>query len=343
MYPSAPAENPRGKTAPALSFLNPQVPPELVSEQGGNRIMSPWIPVSFRRFSPVFLVVIGVFFLTLPAQAAPVTGVVVYSTGFSTDPGWSTNNPATNYVDAEKGMFHYFMRDGSGAYVNVKVPYSGESFTLSFDILPERTDYQAKVKFGLGDNDQVTQERLTMFTELENGPYGRIIWIRSIDLQNQRREASSYYLSYGGPTVQFQDGVWYHVDMDYRTETRSLSLSVYRRNDSSPVWHYTLDAVSVFPTMDRIYLSKIGDSTNPNAIAEGYIDNVAFSLHFPAETPGTVSTENPATPAASPAVTTGSTQVPEKQAEPIPLSLPVILAALAVILFCVGRARARNR
>ena len=267
----------------------------------------------------------------------------MYSTDFSTDPGWSTNNPATNYHDPAKGMFHYLMRDGSGAYVNVKVPYDGESFTLSFDILPERTDYQATVKFGLGDDDQVTQDRLTMFTELENGPYGRIIWIRSIDLQNQRREASSYFLSYGGPTVQFEDGVWYHMDMDYRTETRSLSLSMYRLNDSQPVWHYTLDNVSIFPTMDRIYMSKIGDSTNPNAIAEGYIDNVAFSLHFPVETPAAVTTQSPATPATTPAMTTPGTQVPGKQAEPIPLSLPVILAALVVSLFCAGRARARNR
>jgi hypothetical protein len=259
----------------------------------------------------------------------------VYSTDFSTDPGWSTNNPGTNYWDRDRGMWHYLMRDGSGAYVNVKVPYHGESFTLSFDILPERTEYQSSVKFGLGDDDQVSVERLTMLTEFENGPHGRLIWIRSIDGQNQRREASSYYLSYGGPTVQFTDGIWYHVTMDYRLDTRSLTLSVTRRNDSRPIWHYSLDSLSVFPTMNRIYMSKIGDSANPSAIAEGYIDNVAFSLVFPegvAQPPGSDSTPLPSGPAQG---KTGESAA--STLRPVSLSLLPVLCALAISVLSKGR------
>ena len=285
--------------------------------------------------------------LVIPAPASVVGESLVYSTEFSTDPSWSTNNPATNYYDAEKGMFHYLMRDGSGAYVNVKVPYHGESFTLSFDILPERTDFQASVKFGLGDDDQVTVQRLTMFTEFQNSPYGRLIWIRSIDLANQRREASSYYLSYGGPTVQYSDGTWYHVAMDYRTDLRSLTLSVIRRNDSQSVWYYTLDNVAIFPTMNRIYLSKIGDSTNPNAIAEGYIDNVAFSIISP---PGAEQQGNqqvtPGTPL-SPAGTEPQSMTPSGQASPagnaVPLGIGSAILALAASVICAGIGRARVR
>ena len=285
------------------------------------------------------LVLLACCVLVLPSQAAVVQGNLVYSTDFSTDPGWSTNNPATNYYDPAQKAFHYIMRDGSGAYVNVPVPYEGQSFTLAFDILPVRTDYQASVKFGLGDNDQVTQERLTMFTEFQNSPYGRLIWIRSIDLMNQRREASSYYLSYGGPTVQFSDGTWYHCVMDYRVETRSLTLSVIRRNDSAPVWQYTLDKVSIFPTMNRIYMSKIGDSTNPNAIAEGFIDNVAFSVFEPAATPGQgeqqaspATTSVPATTGQSPAMTT-----------PAPLPVPVVLGAILLAVTGAGIRRQGRR
>jgi hypothetical protein len=296
------------------------------------------ILTSLGRWCLLFLVLLAPTALMLPARAAPAQEFMVYSTDFTTDPNWTTNNPATNYWDAGKGMFHYLMRDGSGTYVNVLVPYRGESYTLSFDILPVQTDYQASVKFGLGDDDQVSVRRLTQFTELQNSPYGRIFWIRSIDLQNQRREASSYYLSYYGPTVQFADGVWYHVIMDYRKEGRSLSLSVYRRNDSLPVWHYSLDNVSIFPTMNRIYLSKIGDSTNPNAIAEGYIDNVAFSILFPVETPGQVTSQNPPTPVTPAIGATGTTQPPAGQGEPVPLTPVVILAALGFTLFLVGRA-----
>ncbi len=293
------------------------------------------------------LVLLATWVLVIPVPAYVVGEALVYSTDFSTDPGWSTNNPATNYYDAGKGAFHYLMVDGSGAYVNVKVPYHGESFTLSFDILPERTDYQASVKFGLGDNDQVTVQRLTMFTEFENGPYGRLIWLRSIDLSNQRREASSYYLSYGGPTAQFTDGTWYHVVMDYRVDLRDLSVSVTRRNDSSPVWQYTLDQVSIFPTMNRIYMSKIGDSTNPSAIAEGYIDNVAFSIiNAP---PAGQPQGQESTPLIPPSPT-GTGQQPMTSGEPasatarpVPLGIPSIVGALTVSVICTGMRRARRR
>ncbi|HMA05161.1 MAG TPA: hypothetical protein VKO45_04460 [Methanomicrobiales archaeon] len=298
--------------------------------------MNAWIE-TYRRAYPVLLLLLVFFILVLPSQAIPYTAATAYSTDFSTDPGWSTNNPATNYWDKDLREWHYLMRDGSGAYVNVKVPYHGESFTLAYDILPERTDYQASVKFGLGDNDQVSVERLTIFTEFENSPYGRLIWIRSIDGQNQRREASSYYLSYGGPTVQFTDGVWYHVVMDYRLETRSLTISVTRRNDSQPVWHYSLDSLSVFPTMNRIYMSKIGDNANPNAIAEGYIDNVVFSLVYPEAT--LQPSGQAATPltSGSPAGTTGG--VPSSTARPVPLSLLPAGCALAVLVLFAGRSR----
>lgn len=291
--------------------------------------------------------------LLVPAARASVdAGTLVYSTDFTTDPRWSTNNPATNYWNSSLGMFHYLMRDGSGAYVNVKVPYHGESFTLSFDILPVRTEYQASVKFGLGDDDQVSVERLTMFTEFENGPYGRLIWIRSINNLNERREASSYYLSYGGPTVQFSDGTWYHVVMDYRVETESLTLSVTRRNDSSPVWQYSLTSLMTFPTMNRIYMSKIGDSTNPSVAAEGYIDNVSFRVFGSSVTPtqagqaGQAGQGAPPAPPRAPANNGGTTGFPAEAppaTRPVPVSPATVLAAVAVTAIGIAIRRAGNR
>jgi hypothetical protein len=309
--------------------------------------MSAWIRVSFRIPIPVYLILLALALLIIPATASVAGETLVYSTDFSTDPGWTTNNPVTNFYDREMGMFHYLMRDGSGTYVNVRVPYHGESFSLSFDILPERTDFQASVKFGLGDDDQVTVRKLTMFAEFQNSPYGRLIWLRSIDLQNQRREVSSYYLSYGGPSVQFSDGTWYHVVMDYRVDSRSLTLSVIRRNDSHPVWYNTLDNVAIFPTMNRIYMSKIGDSTNPNAIAEGYIDNVAFSLISPPETGQPAGQQSATGTPPSPSGTEQRSVTPPDQtsptSRPVPLSAPSTIFALAASLIYVGIGRVRGR
>jgi len=308
--------------------------------------MCPAILPVLRQFCLVSLVLVASCAFILPSRAS-ATVIPVYSTDFSTDPGWDTNNPVTNYYDSEKGMYHYYMVSGTGAYVNVPVTYGGESFTLAFDILPERTDHQASVTFGLGDSDQITDQRLTMFTEFENGEYGRIIWIRSIDLMNQRREASSYFLSYGGPTVHFADGVWYHAIMEYRKETRSLTLSVYQRNDSRPVWHYTLDSMSEFPTMNRIYMSKVGDSGNPSAIAEGYLDNVAFSLSYPPETQQPAAAQATPVPPGPAQGTTTAAAVPPAGGSPapgaIPLSVLPALGALTVAILGMGAARARRR
>ncbi|MDD1669011.1 MAG: hypothetical protein LUO97_04330 [Methanomicrobiales archaeon] len=309
--------------------------------------MSQGIFSSPGRWYLVFLVLLASCAPVLLCPATAATAVPVYSTDFSTDPGWTTNNPVTNYYDADKGMFHYYMRSGTGAYVYAPVSYSGESYTLTYDILLERTDYQASVNFGLGDADMRTDQNLAMFTEFENGQYGRILWIRSVDLTNQRREASSYFLSYGGPTIQFADGIWYHVIMDYRLESRSLTLSVYQRNDSRIVWHYTLDEINIFPTMDRITMSKVGESGNPSAIAEGYIDNVAFSLNYPAETMAATGME----PAPVTTGTTAGTTVPATLSpaesipatEPVPLTLVPVLAALALAAICAGIALTRKR
>jgi len=315
--------------------------------------MNPGMPRYLQLGALVFFLLAGC--LLVPAARASVdAGTLVYSTDFTTDPHWSTNNPATNYWNSSLGMFHYLMRDGSGAYVNVKVPYHGESFTLAFDILPERTEYQSSVKFGLGDDDQVTQERLTMFTEFVNGPYGRLIWIRSINNLNERREASSYYLSYGGPTVQFSDGTWYHVVMDYRLETRSLTLSVTRRNDSSPVWQYSLTSLDTFPTMNRIYMSKIGDSTNPSAVAEGYIDNVSFRVFEESATPteagqaGQAGQGSPPASPRAPANNGGTTGFPAEipsTARPVPVSpaMGLVAAALTILAMGIGARRAGKR
>ena len=99
--------------------------------------------------------------------------------------------------------------------------------------------------------------------------------------------------------------------------------------------------------MNSIYMSKIGDSTNPNAIAEGSIDNVAFSIISPPGTgqPGGQQSE-PGTPL-SPAGTGQHSMTPPEQAsptaKPVPLLIPSTLSALAVSIICAGIGRGRGR
>jgi hypothetical protein len=220
------------------------------------------------------------------------TSVIVYSTDFSSDPNWVTNNPYTNHWDEAMGMYHYALRDSTNTFVYKKVPYTGESFRLEYDLFPSRTDFQSSFRLGLGNRDMSINQGTTIFSEFENGPYGRIMWLRAIDQQNQRREVSSYSQSYGGPSVRFEDATPYHVSISYDRERRSAGIAVSFLSNRTTLWGYTLSVVQYLGPMDRILLSTIGDFQNPSAVAEGNIDNVTMRIILsPGEPETPVSTE----------------------------------------------------
>jgi hypothetical protein len=273
---------------------------------------------------------------------AAETGSVIYSTDFSSDPGWVTNNPYTNHWDEAKGTFHYELRDSTNTFVYKKIPYGGESFRLEYDLNPVKTDFQASFRFGLGNRDMYINQGTTIFSEFENGPYGKILWLRVIDQANQRREVSSYGQSYGGPSVRFTDGIPYHVVVDYNREQKTAGITVSFLSNGSILWGYTLASITNLAPMDRLYLSTIGDFENPSAVAEGDIDNLMMRALLPSTTP-----ETPAATSATPPVTmvtggeTGTT--PGTRTTPLTTAVPAtttkstpLLSLLAISATAAG-------
>jgi hypothetical protein len=274
---------------------------------------------------------------------AAVTPTIIYSTDFSSDPGWVTNNPYTNHWDEEMGMFHYYLRDSTNTFVYKKVPYAGESFELDFDLLPLKTDFQSSFRLGLGNREMLINQGTTIFSEFENGMYGDIMWLRVINTQNQRREVSSYSQSYGGPPVRFTDGTAYHVALDYDREDRTAGIAINFLSNRTSFWGYTLSTISSFGIMDRIYLSTIGDFENPNAVAEGYIDNVTMRLTYPSMT-----TAAPPPPSSRTVVPGGETSVatPTLSSIPVPIgkSTPIpVFASLSALGIAATLALARRK
>lgn len=291
------------------------------------------------RVSLLALVAISLLIIPTSAQGS---GTVIYSTDFSSDPGWTTNNPYTNKWDSELGVFRYFLRDSTNTFVYKKIPYRGESFRMEFDFLPVRTEYQASFRFGISDADMYINQETTIFTEFENSIYGKLLWLRSIDRTNQRREASSYFQSYGGPTITFNDGYPYHVVLTYDEKLQQTGILVSFLENQSTLWGYTLDNVRNMGSMDRIVISTIGDYTNPYSVAEGYLDNVTFRIYPDVmETTATtgVSTTPPATWAtvSTPKTTTAPTPSPTEASLPILAGIAALAGAL--ILFRLGGSR----
>jgi hypothetical protein len=247
------------------------------------------------------------------------TSVVVYSTDFSSDPGWVTRDPYSNHWDEAMGMYHYSLRAAGTDFVFKKIPYHGESFQLDYDLLPVETDFQSSFRMGLGNQNMLINQGTTIFSEFENGSYGNLMWLRVIDLQNQRREVSSYGMSYGGPTVHFSDGIPYHVLLAYSRELRTATIGISFLSNGTTLWGSTLSGIANIGPMDRIYLSAIGDTANPSAVAEGFVDNVTMHLIVPPGVP-----ETPAFTSSPTRVTGGETETPPASpTPPLTTSVPV--------------------
>ena len=288
-----------------------------------------------RHLRPIvlaFLILISAAGLARSAE----TATIIYSTDFSSNPDWVTNNPYTNHWDEKAGMYHYALRDSTNTFVYKKVPYNGESFDLEYDLLPIRTDFQSSFRLGLGNRDMYINQGTTILSEFGNGPYGNIMWLRVIDQQNQRREVSSYGQSYGGPSVRFSDGIPYHVAIEYNLEKKTAGIAISFLSNHTPLWGYSLSGLSSLGYMDRILLSTIGDFENPNAVAEGYIDNVSLRVIFPSTT-----TESPTSSLSSTTVTGGETPAvtPPLPTSPLPAvttqkstPVPLFVALLALII-----------
>jgi len=257
----------------------------------------PW-----RYLRPMVLALLILAPAAILATSAETT-TIVYSTDFSSDPGWVTNNPYTNHWDETSGMFHYYLRDSTNTFVYKKVPYAGESFRLEYDLFPLETAFQASFRLGLGNRDMYINQGTTILSEFENGPYGNITWLRVIDQSNQRREISSYGQSYGGPSVRFSDGIPYHVVIEYDRDQRTAHIAISFLDNGTLAWGYTLSGITNLGPMDRIYLSTIGDFENPSAAAEGDIDNVAMRIIYP-----TQETETPEATSSMTTVTGGVTR-----------------------------------
>ncbi|MGA2935037.1 MAG: hypothetical protein ABSD81_07800 [Methanomicrobiales archaeon] len=264
-----------------------------------------------RHLRPIVLALLILVSAAGLARSAEMS-TTIYSTDFSSNPDWVTNNPYTNHWDEAMGMFDYALRDSTNTFVYKKIPYMGESFNLDYDLFPLKTDFQSSFRLGLGNRDMKINQGTTIFSEFENGPYGNIMWLRVIDQSNQRREVSSYAQSYGGPSVRFSDGIPYHVSLKYNREQKTVGIDISFLSNGSSLWGYTLSSISNLGFMDRIYLSTIGDFENPSAVAEGYLDNVSMRLIVPSGEPGT------------PTSTSSPTMVTGGETSPVTPTLPTL-------------------
>ncbi len=284
---------------------------------------------------------IGILFLvqTVPAIGAQEK-VVLYSTDFSSNPGWTTNNPSRYYWD--NGRYHYETEGGTNGYSFIPIDYDNGDLVLEYDITPVTTSKDGAFRFGVTSNEMDISRGTNVLSIFENGKYGRLMELRVIDQNNHIHSAMSYYTSYCGSqkdceTKQFLDNTTYHVVMRYNDGLQNADLKVTEKATGEFLWGYFVQIGQDLHFLKRLAITTKGDYVTGN-YAEGYIDNVELYTFRPV--PQTTVTTVPTTPPTTIPTTVPPTTVPTTQA---PTGVPVICSSLIIAGIIVLAVQGRKR
>jgi hypothetical protein len=269
-------------------------------------------------------------------QAPAQEKVITYQTDFTTNPNWQTNNPSRYYWDAEKQMYHYLVQGGTGGYAFVPVNYDNGPFTLEYDWYPLRTDKDTTFQFGMGSQEMDITRGTNVLSMFPYKKYGKLMSLQVISDTNNKLEVNSAHESYNGPTINFDDNQAYHVMVRYSKDLQNADMKVSYAGNKTTVWSSFLNLGTELHTMNRLFISSVGNYGNMSGFSEGYIDNVSlYSLQDVTPAPTTVPPTTVVT--TRPPTTVPTTVVPTTTKAALPWGL--VLAAGAVAGFIALKKR----
>ena len=216
---------------------------------------------------------------------------VTYCTDFSTDPGWTTDQPSNYHWDepTESYFIHntnthpcYYPNRYAGKTLNQPV----DSFELQWDVNVTRCDWSSGLYFGVWDSslnwyvncyDTPAQVGEYIIAEIGSVDGGRIItfWVA----------ANGIYV-YASTYTQWSLNEWYTFKISYDSDTKIAMLEVFDRDTAQSIWTSTLAVPGGGFTRDLQFLgSNLGfvgrcNSGCPgfscSAVLEANIDNVCI-------------------------------------------------------------------
>jgi hypothetical protein len=241
--------------------------------------------------------VLSLLVFCLPAFAATIP----YSTNFSTDPGWITDQPGNFYWNSANKTYYARTENLYPGYTPSRysyelLPESVGSFKLQWDIQITQCDVSGGLSFGIYDNKlqtnpvgdtylsggQSIQAKLliTDFSEYGAGPgYGLSVYANGAS-----GSGGEAYYNFINPLWNFN--TWYTCYLNYDAATDIVDFAFNARGSSTSIWTYSFTMPGGGFTNDLRYLgisnSGVGDGGNyyglsSSATAEGYIDNVVLT------------------------------------------------------------------
>lgn len=221
------------------------------------------------------------------------TRQVVYQADFSSDLGWTTDQPANFYWEpaSETYFIHQTLYPEAyepDRYTFVRVPYSGGPFRLEWDLEMLRCDWSAGLNFGMYDSNLSytlgpIAGSAALTVEYVNAGAGRGFKMKGY--QDTTLASISNLTS-------FDLNVWYHNVLEYDPDNAKAKWTIYRLGESVPFMEETLTEVPAI-TNDISYLGASrypvlhpwAGGVNPHAVAEARIDNLTLSIFGATEPP----------------------------------------------------------
>lgn len=223
--------------------------------------------------------------LALTGSAAQADWAVQYQTDFSSDPGWTTNNPTYFFWNAADGTYHVKNESTSfgGYWSRIDVGHDGSSFKLDYDIKMVENHYTSGVFFGMYDSDMLAMS--------DNGSYVETIFTiedRGRTILAASANASNVMTSDWSGEERWTLDTWYTVSMEYFDSTGSLTSTIRDRTTGALVGVKSFTVGPFRSEMSYVGTSGVRDYAvqTPGAYSVAYIDNVTFSTPTPVPVPG---------------------------------------------------------
>jgi hypothetical protein len=283
-------------------------------------------------FSILFLAAV---LIILPVSAYQEK-VVLYSSDFSKDPGFTTNNPSRYYWDVTNQQYHFETEGGTNGYAFIPVDPGNGPFTLAYDINISSIADDGAVRFGLTSTDMDISKAVNILGIFDNAQYGKLMGLQVIDQNNHLYETKSLYSSYCGEqrdceTKQYEENVTYHVEVRYNKDLRQADIKVIDIKSGGVFWGFYIPLGQELHGLSRLAITTKGDYILDNT-AVGYLDNV--ELYTYREVTPTVETTIPTT---VPTTVPTTTPTPTPTEAPMGLSLALGAFMVAGILVAAGR------
>ena len=190
---------------------------------------------------------------------------LIYSTDFSTDPGWITNDPSNLYWDSTAKNYHGWQSNTNTSYSYIPIDLNSDfSFRLEYDCKIESVEWSAGLTFGLFDSRLLFHYGAGVDYSFTDTGYTTALWVGdpcSVDCWEESN---------------WQTGVWYTNVIEYNEDTRVITFESRRRDTGVILSQLSINMGSdVFPPgMTRLGVSRLHMEGYNNYAVEYNIDNV---------------------------------------------------------------------